>query len=130
MTLKLREATGEDSLELFVETMVVAAEYRFTYNEVAQVGKPVMFSLENAGDGVTEVTVSDPSGREYVLAVSEDGKTHRAEFQPKTNGLHAVSVLWNGAPIVGSPFTFSVRPRAGPLKIWGRGIAKEGIRIF
>uniref|UniRef100_A0A915A7H3 Calponin-homology (CH) domain-containing protein n=1 Tax=Parascaris univalens TaxID=6257 RepID=A0A915A7H3_PARUN len=55
MTLKLREATGEDSLELFVETMVVAAEYRFTYNEVAQVGKPVMFSLENAGDGVTEV---------------------------------------------------------------------------
>uniref|UniRef100_F1KQ16 Filamin-A n=1 Tax=Ascaris suum TaxID=6253 RepID=F1KQ16_ASCSU len=130
MTLKLREAAAGDSLELFVETMVVAAQYRFSYDEVAQVGETVMFNLENAGDGITEITVSDPNGREHVLAVNEDGTTRRAEFQPKTNGLHAVRVLWNGIPIVGSPFTFNVRSRAEPLKVWGRGIAKEGVRIF
>lgn len=59
----------------------------------------------------SQITVSDPNGREHVLAVNEDGTTHRAEFQPKTNGLHAVRVLWNGISIVGSPFTFNVRSR-------------------
>lgn len=68
MTLKLREAAAGDSLELFVETMVVAAQYRFSYDEVAQVGETVMFNLENAGDGITEVFVLNINKR-LILSV-------------------------------------------------------------
>lgn len=72
----------------------------------------------DAGNGLAEVIVVDPRGRQDVVPVSVKqtgpGK-FRCEYVAREPGLHSVNVFFAGRPIPNSPFGVNVASCMLPL---------------
>uniref|UniRef100_A0AAF5PZP8 Calponin-homology (CH) domain-containing protein n=1 Tax=Wuchereria bancrofti TaxID=6293 RepID=A0AAF5PZP8_WUCBA len=65
--------------------------------------------LENVSSLDTKARVVDPNGYSKDVKVRDLGDDlYRIEFKPVVNGLHAVSILYKGQHVSGSPFQFTV----------------------
>ncbi|CAF3895693.1 unnamed protein product, partial [Adineta steineri] len=99
------------------------------------VDKPTWFEIDatNAGNGLAEVILADPQGRQDVVPVSvkqtAPGK-FRCEYVPREPGLHSVNVFFAGRPIPNSPYGVNVSPSSDAKKCraFGRGLQPKGVR--
>ncbi|CAF3564394.1 unnamed protein product [Adineta steineri] len=99
------------------------------------VDKPTWFEIDatNAGNGLAEVILVDPRGRQDVVPVSVKqvgpGK-FRCEYVPREPGLHSVNVFFAGRPIPNSPYGVNVASSSDAKKCraYGRGIQPKGVR--
>ena len=85
---------------------------KFTDMTTVPVNVPVEFTVDttDAGHGALDVVVTDPLQRtDKVAAVEERGKriSHRLKFVPKTIGVHAANLTWDGVSTPGSPLMFN-----------------------
>ena len=67
----------------------------------------------DAGNGLAEVILVDPRGRQDTVPVSvkQIGPGRfRCEYMPREPGLHSVNVFFAGRPIPNSPFGVNVTP--------------------
>ena len=67
--------------------------------------------LLDAGNGLAEVILVDPRGRQDVVPVSvkQTGPGRfRCEYVPREPGLHSVNVFFAGRPIPSSPYGVNV----------------------
>ena len=68
-------------------------------------------SITDAGNGLAEVVLVDPRGRQDAVPVSVKqtgpGK-FRCEYVPREPGLHSVNVFFAGRPIPNSPYGVNV----------------------
>ncbi|CAF0875720.1 unnamed protein product [Rotaria sordida] len=99
------------------------------------VDKPTWFEIDatNAGNGLAEVIVVNPRGRQDAVPVSVKqtgpGK-FRCEYVPREPGLHSVNVFFAGRPIPNSPYGVNVASSSDAKKCraFGRGIQPRGVR--
>ncbi|CAO4375754.1 unnamed protein product [Caenorhabditis nigoni] len=96
------------------------------YNKTAKVGDTVKFTVADAIEGPVEAIIVDPTGKEHRMVILEGSALgeHTFEFTVPTTGIHILRVSDKNIPMIRSPFLFF----AHKWKIWGRGIAPEGIR--
>jgi len=99
------------------------------------VDRPTWFEIDatNAGNGLAEVVLVDPRGRQDVVPVSvkQIGPGRfRCEYVPREPGLHSVNVFFAGRPIPNSPYGVNVASSSDPKKCraYGRGIQPKGVR--
>jgi len=88
----------------------------------------------DAGKGVPEVIILDPSGHKNTVPVklrqiSQD--LWRCEYASSAVGLHSVNIFFAGKPIPKSPFGVSVAPVCDAKKVRasGRGLQPKGVRV-
>ncbi|KAL5468760.1 hypothetical protein EMCRGX_G029874 [Ephydatia muelleri] len=82
-------------------------------NPLAQVmGQPLEFKVDStlAGTGVLKVKSSKRSSKLYTAQHDTAGgeRINSIKFEPTEPGVHTIEVLWDDAPIPGSPFNFTV----------------------
>ncbi|XP_063928955.1 filamin-A isoform X2 [Zophobas morio] len=100
------------------------------------VNRPTYFdiSTKNAGKGVPEVIILDPSGNKNSVPVSVRQTTPdvwRCEYLSPIIGLHSVNIFFAGQPIPKSPFGVRVSPVSDAKKVRasGRGLQPAGVRV-
>ncbi|CAF5014352.1 unnamed protein product, partial [Rotaria sp. Silwood1] len=77
------------------------------------VDRPTWFEIDaaDAGNGLAEVVLVDPRGRQDVVPVAvkqtSPGK-FRCEYVPREPGLHSVNIFFAGRPIPNSPYGVTV----------------------
>ncbi|CDH93091.1 Calponin-homology (CH) domain-containing protein [Caenorhabditis elegans] len=115
--------------EASVICQVVPIARLLDYNKTAKVGDDVKFAVVDAIEGPVEAIVVDPTGKEHRMVIL-DGTSpgeHSFEYKIPCIGLHSVNVFHKKLPLTGSPFPLRGKPK-NSFKVWGRGIAPEGIR--
>ena len=77
------------------------------------VGSPLAFQVDSTegGTGQLKVTATDPSSKTVPVYLAEEKsakmkRIHSVKIHPTTQGNHKVTVLWSGAHIPRSPFSF------------------------
>ncbi|UMM31108.1 hypothetical protein L5515_012720 [Caenorhabditis briggsae] len=115
--------------EASVTCQVVPIARLLEYSKTAKVGDTVKFTVADAIEGPVEAIIVDPTGKEHRMVILEGSApgVHTFEFTVPTTGLHSVNVFHKKIPLTGSPFPLRGKPK-NAFKIWGRGIAPEGIR--
>ncbi|XP_060516412.1 filamin-A isoform X2 [Cylas formicarius] len=100
------------------------------------VNKPTYFDIftKNAGRGVPEVIILDPSGNKNSVPVKvrqTSPDLWRCEYISSIIGLHSVNIFFAGQPIPNSPFGVRVAPVSDPRKVRasGRGLQPNGVRV-
>ncbi|XP_035708450.1 filamin-A isoform X3 [Folsomia candida] len=100
------------------------------------VGRPTYFDVftKDAGKGVPEVVILDPSGAKNTVPVklrqlSQD--VWRCEYASSVVGVHSVNVFFAGQSIPKNPFGVSVAPVCDAKKVRasGRGLQPKGVRV-
>ncbi|XP_023712514.1 filamin-A isoform X3 [Cryptotermes secundus] len=100
------------------------------------INRPTYFdiSTKDAGRGVPEVIILDPSGHKNTVPVkvrpiSQD--VWRCEYVSPVVGLHSVNVFFAGQPIPNSPYGVRVAPVSDAKKVRasGRGLQPSGVRV-
>ncbi|XP_021916471.1 filamin-A isoform X2 [Zootermopsis nevadensis] len=100
------------------------------------INRPTYFdiSTKDAGRGVPEVIILDPSGHKNTVPVkvrpiSQD--VWRCEYVSPAIGLHSVNVFFAGQPIPNSPYGVRVAPVSDAKKVRasGRGLQPSGVRV-
>jgi filamin len=100
------------------------------------INRPTYFdiSTKDAGRGVPEVIILDPSGHKNTVPVkvrpiAQD--VWRCEYVSPVIGLHSVNVFFAGQPIPNSPFGVRVAPVSDAKKVRasGRGLQPSGVRV-
>lgn len=100
------------------------------------INRPTYFdiSTKDAGRGVPEVIILDPSGHKNTVPVkvrpiSQD--VWRCEYVSPAVGLHSVNVFFAGQPIPNSPYGVRVAPVSDAKKVRasGRGLQPSGVRV-
>ncbi|KAF7274400.1 hypothetical protein GWI33_012941 [Rhynchophorus ferrugineus] len=91
-------------------------------------------STKNAGKGVPEVIILDPSGNKNSVPVKvrqTSPDLWRCEYLSTVLGLHSVNIFFAGQPIPNSPFGVRVAPVSDPKKVRasGRGLQPNGVRV-
>ncbi|KAG5896019.1 hypothetical protein JTB14_007584 [Gonioctena quinquepunctata] len=91
-------------------------------------------STKNAGQGVPEVIILDPSGNKNSVPIKvqqTSPDTWRCGYVSSILGLHSVNIFFAGKPIPNSPFGVKVSPSsdARKVKASGRGLQPNGVRI-
>lgn len=91
-------------------------------------------STKNAGKGVPEVIILDPSGNKNSVPVKvrqTSPDVWRCEYLSTVLGLHSVNIFFAGQPIPNSPFGVRVSPVSDPRKVRasGRGLQPNGVRV-
>ena len=81
-------------------------------NSIFNLNQNVSFTIltKEAGDGVPEVTIQQPSGAGEIKLMSSkiSPSVHEYSFTTAVLGTHSVIVRFGGSPIPGSPFHFQV----------------------
>ena len=90
--------------------------------------------IVDAGKGVPEVIILDPSGNKNSVPVSVRQTTPdvwRCEYLSPIIGLHSVNIFFAGQPIPKSPFGVRVSPVSDAKKVRasGRGLQPAGVRV-
>lgn len=88
----------------------------------------------DAGPGVIEVIILDPSGNKNSVPVKvrqTNPDLWRCEYLSPTVGLHSVNIFFAGQPIPNSPYGVRVAPVSDPRKVRasGRGLQPNGVRV-
>ncbi|XP_066255181.1 filamin-A isoform X3 [Euwallacea similis] len=91
-------------------------------------------STKNAGRGVPEVVILDPSGNKNSVPVKVRQTTPdlwRCEYLSCAVGLHSVNIFFAGQPIPNSPFGVRISPASDyrKVKASGRGLQPTGVRV-
>ncbi|XP_068916696.1 filamin-A isoform X4 [Tenebrio molitor] len=91
-------------------------------------------STKNAGKGVPEVIILDPSGNKNSVPVTVRQTTQdiwRCDYLSPTVGLHSVNIFFAGQPIPKSPYGVRVSPVSDAKKVRasGRGLQPAGVRV-
>jgi filamin len=93
-----------------------------------------VIKFTDAGKGVPEVVILDPSGQKNTVPVklrqiSQD--VWRCEYASSGVGVHSVNVFFAGKPIPKSPYGVSVAPICDAKKVRasGRGLQPKGVRV-
>ncbi|XP_065165587.1 filamin-A isoform X3 [Atheta coriaria] len=89
---------------------------------------------KDAGNGVPEVIILDPAGKNDTVPVKlrqTAPDTWRCEYLSPITGLHSVNVFFAGRSIPNSPFGVRVSPLADSKKVKasGRGLQAQGVRV-
>ncbi|RZC35933.1 filamin-A [Asbolus verrucosus] len=100
------------------------------------INRPAYFdiSTKNAGKGVPEVIILDPSGNKNSIPVTVRQTTPdiwRCEYLSPVIGLHSVNIFFAGQPIPKSPYGVRVSPVSDSKKVRasGRGLQPAGVRV-
>ncbi|CAH0562197.1 unnamed protein product [Brassicogethes aeneus] len=100
------------------------------------INKPTYFDIStvNAGKGVPEVIILDPSGNKNSIIVKvrqTSPDLWRCEYVSPTIGLHSVNIFFAGQSIPNSPFGVRVSPVSDARKVRasGRGLQDTGVRV-
>ncbi|XP_015833310.1 filamin-A isoform X1 [Tribolium castaneum] len=100
------------------------------------INRPTYFdiSTKNAGKGVPEVIILDPSGNKNSIPVTvrqTNQDLWRCEYISPTVGLHSVNIFFAGQPIPKSPYGVRVSPVSDARKVRasGRGLQPAGVRV-
>ncbi|XP_050519631.1 filamin-A isoform X3 [Diabrotica virgifera virgifera] len=98
--------------------------------------RPTYFDIftKNAGNGVPEVIILDPSENKSTVPVKVQQTAPdvwRCGYVSPLLGLHSVNIFFAGKPIPNSPFGVRVSPAsdARKVKASGRGLQPQGIRV-
>lgn len=100
------------------------------------INRPTYFdiSTKDAGRGVPEVIILDPSGHKTsvpvkVRPIAQD--VWRCEYVSPVIGLHSVNIFFAGQPIPNSPYGVRVAPVSDAKKVRasGRGLQPGGVRV-
>ncbi|XP_072402896.1 filamin-A isoform X1 [Diabrotica undecimpunctata] len=98
--------------------------------------RPTYFDIftKNAGNGVPEVIILDPSENKSTVPVKVQQTAPdvwRCGYVSPLLGLHSVNIFFAGKPIPNSPFGVRVSPAsdARKVKASGRGLQPHGIRV-
>ncbi|CAD5230269.1 unnamed protein product [Bursaphelenchus okinawaensis] len=78
----------------------------YAFNEKALVDQSAKFELEVAEglDSHLHIEVTDPDGNSVPVSMHrKEGRSYEADWLPKREGLHVVSVLVKNQPVAGSP---------------------------
>ncbi|XP_050531190.1 filamin-A isoform X2 [Daktulosphaira vitifoliae] len=84
-------------------------------------------SLGKGLPGIVTCTVTNPSGaRTDTLVAPQGDGTYRISYTPFEEGPHTVEIFYDGAPVVGSPFTVNVKrgTDASKCRAHGLGLTK------
>ncbi|KAK9889074.1 hypothetical protein WA026_004346, partial [Henosepilachna vigintioctopunctata] len=89
---------------------------------------------KNAGKGVPEVIILDPSGNKNTVPVKirqTSNDIWRCEYASSMIGLHSVNIFFAGKPIPNSPIGVKLSPSsdAKRVKVCGRGLQPNGVRV-
>ncbi|XP_044766045.1 filamin-A isoform X1 [Coccinella septempunctata] len=89
---------------------------------------------KNAGKGVPEVIILDPTGKRNTVPVKirqTSADMWRCEYASPMVGLHSVNVFFVGKPIPNSPIGVKLSPSSDPkkVKVCGRGLQPAGVRV-
>uniref|UniRef100_A0A1I7TPR1 Calponin-homology (CH) domain-containing protein n=1 Tax=Caenorhabditis tropicalis TaxID=1561998 RepID=A0A1I7TPR1_9PELO len=108
---------------------VVPVTHLLEYPKTAKVGEEIKFTVADVHEGPVEAIIVEPNGKELRMVVLEGQSDNEYQFEYKipSVGLHSVNVFHNKIPLIGSPFPLRGKPK-NAFKIWGRGIAPEGVR--
>ncbi|GLH11660.1 Filamin-A [Gryllus bimaculatus] len=100
------------------------------------INRPTCFDIctKDAGSGVPEVIILDPSGNKNTVPVKVrplSPDIWRCEYVSPITGLHSVNVFFAGKPIPNSPFGVRVSPVSDAKKVRasGRGLQPNGVRV-
>ncbi|CAH1153671.1 unnamed protein product [Phaedon cochleariae] len=100
------------------------------------INKPTYFdiSTKNAGQGVPEVIILDPSGNKSAVPVKlqqTSPDTWRCNYISPVLGLHSINIFFAGKAIPNSPYGVRVSPvsDARKVKASGRGLQPSGVRV-
>ncbi|XP_069693768.1 filamin-A isoform X2 [Periplaneta americana] len=100
------------------------------------INRPTYFdiSTKDAGRGVPEVIILDPSGHKNTVPVKVrpiSPDVWRCEYVSSAVGLHSVNVFFAGQPIPNSPYGVRVAPVSDAKKVRasGRGLQPSGVRV-
>jgi len=90
--------------------------------------------ITDAGKGVPEVVILDPSGNKNSVPVKVRQTTPdlwRCEYISTVVGLHSVNIFFAGQPIPNSPFGVRISPASDyrKVKASGRGLQATGVRV-
>ena len=91
--------------------------------------------IADAGKGVLEITILDPSGHRDKVKPTITGPNaagvYKVEYTALEVGLHSVNVLFSGNPIQKSPWGVNVGAALNPKAVYatGRGIQPRGVRV-
>lgn len=90
--------------------------------------------ITDAGKGVPEVVILDPSGNKNSVPVKVRQTTPdlwRCEYLSTVVGLHSVNIFFAGQPIPNSPFGVRISPASDyrKVKASGRGLQATGVRV-
>ncbi|XP_036366037.1 filamin-A isoform X2 [Octopus sinensis] len=93
--------------------------------------KPATFTVDRraAPPGALGVSVEGPSEAKVNCTDNKDG-TVNAEYFPTVPGDYKVNVIYDNAPIPGSPFKAKIQPATldvGGIKAYGPGVEKTGV---
>ncbi|XP_025198819.1 filamin-A isoform X1 [Melanaphis sacchari] len=95
-------------------------------------GSPTDFSVDSRavakyGQGVITCTVTNPSGsRTETFITPQSNGTYKISYTPFEEGPHTIDIYYDGAPIVGSPFSVNVKrgTDASKCRAFGPGLTK------
>ncbi|KAJ9576572.1 hypothetical protein L9F63_025532, partial [Diploptera punctata] len=100
------------------------------------ISRPTYFdiSTKDAGRGVPEVIILDPSGHKNTVPVKVrpiSADVWRCEYVSPVIGLHSVNIFFAGQPIPNSPYGVRVAPVSDAKKVRasGRGLQPSGVRV-
>ncbi|KAL1493038.1 hypothetical protein ABEB36_011179 [Hypothenemus hampei] len=100
------------------------------------INKPTYFDIftKNAGKGVPEVVILDPSGNKNSVPVKvrqTSPDLWRCDYVSTVLGLHSVNIFFAGQPIPNSPFGVRISPVSDyrKVKASGRGLQPTGVRV-
>lgn len=100
------------------------------------INKPSYFDIftKDAGKGVPEVIILDPSGNKNSVPVKvrqTSPDVWRCEYVSSIVGLHSINVFFAGKKIPNSPYGVRVSPVSDPKKVRasGRGLQPSGVRV-
>ncbi|XP_031347323.1 filamin-A isoform X1 [Photinus pyralis] len=91
-------------------------------------------STKDAGRGVPEVIILDPSGNKNSVPVKvrqTSPDIWRCEYVSPTVGLHSVNIFFAGKSIPNSPYGVRISPVSDAKKVRasGRGLQPQGVRV-
>lgn len=95
---------------------------------------PIVYYRIDAGKGVPEVIILDPTGNKHSVPVKvrqTSPDVWRCEYISSKIGLHSVNIFFAGVAIPKSPFGVRVSPVSDPRKVKasGRGLQPNGVRV-
>ncbi|KAF2884976.1 hypothetical protein ILUMI_21197 [Ignelater luminosus] len=100
------------------------------------INRPTYFdiSTKDAGKGVPEVIILDPSGNKNTVPVKvrqTSPDIWRCEYVSSTVGLHSVNIFFAGQSIPNSPYGVRISPVSDAKKVRasGRGLQPQGVRV-